>query len=214
MIATHPLWLVLASFALALAPILLGTVTSYIKVSIVLTLLRSGLGTQSIPGALVVMALSMGISLYVMAPTWDASVRAGQALPLSQILSNPSLDTLKALVPVAAPWREFMQAHAGERELAAVSSFEFPENPQPQKDQPGWRAVMLAFMLTELRQAFCMGFVLLLPFLVIDLVVANVLVGLGMFMVTPSMISLPLKLMLFVVTDGWILLSRGLIHSY
>jgi flagellar biosynthesis protein FliP len=73
---------------------------------------------------------------------------------------------------------------------------------------------MLAFVLSELRQAFTMGFVLLLPFLVVDLIVANVLVGLGMFMVSPTIISLPLKLLLFVVADGWILLSRGLINSY
>ena len=164
------------------------------------------------------MSLSLAISLYIMGPTWDASMRAGGDIQFAQLLEKPSLKSVQALAPLLEPWREFMSRHAGERELLAVQSF--AEHSQTQKPAErakldvGWRGIMLAFVLTELRQAFAMGFVLLLPFLVIDLIVANILVGLGMFMVTPAMISLPLKLMLFIAADGWILLSRGLIHSY
>ncbi len=215
---THPIWLILASFALALMPLLLGVVTSYVKVSIVLSMLKSGLGTQGMTGGIVVMSLSLSLSLYIMGPTWEASLRAGGAIPVAEVLSSPSIESLRKFAPVLEPWRDFMSAHAGKRELSAVESFEGRANGAnthgQQSDQIPWRRVMLAFVLTELRQAFSMGFVLLLPFLVIDLIVANILVGLGMFMVTPSMISLPLKLILFVVADGWVLLSRGLINSY
>lgn len=215
----HPVWLIVASFALALAPLFLSAATSYIKVSVVLSLLKSGLGAQGIPGAIVVMSLSLGLSLYIMGPTWDESLRAGEGVRLAEVISNPSLESVARLEPLLAPWKEFMLRHAGKRELEALKYLDLRADGGSLPEEAdgatvGWRRVMLAFLLTELRQAFCMGFVLLLPFLVIDLIVANVLVGLGMFMVTPSMISLPLKLILFVVADGWILLSRGLIHSY
>ena len=120
------------------------------------------------------------------------------------------------------PWLKFMADHTGSREIRSLTQLnaepksgdEIPQEILRTEVINHPRILIPAFMLTELKQAFAMGFVLLLPFLVIDLIVANVLAGLGMFMVSPSMISLPLKLLLFVVSDGWILLSRGLILSY
>lgn len=228
----HPIWLIAGSFFLALMPLLVGTATCYVKISIVLSMLKSALGTQGVPGGIVVMSLSLALSLQVMGPTWDASLQAAQSLPLRHILSAPTPESLKSFAPMVQPWTDFMRAHSGERELEAVASFQQPRGSfkQPHGSfqqpysaeaheerattEPGWRQVMLAFVLTELRQAFSMGFVLLLPFLVVDLIVANILVGLGMYMVTPNMIALPLKLILFVAADGWLLLSKGLILSY
>lgn len=215
----HPLWLVAASLVLALAPTLLGLVTSYVKVSIVLNLLKGGFGAQGVPGTIVVLSLSLALSLFIMGPTMEASLRAAESIESGKLFREPSIAALSKLAPIAEPWREFLEKHSGERERKAVLALrpepsDSSKRTEGQADHLSWRHAMLAFLLTELREAFSMGFMLLLPFLVIDLIVANVFVGLGMFMVSPTMVSLPLKIILFVVADGWILLSRGLMHSY
>lgn len=211
MTQVHPYWLLAATFLMALVPVALGACTSYLKISIVLGMLRNALGTQQAPGGLIVMTLSLALSLSIMAPVLEESLAAADALRASDLAQPPRQEALKAAAALGAPWRRFMLLHAGSRELQMLASL----NALPGAgDDPPLSVLLPAFAISELKEAFAMGFVLLLPFLVIDLVVANVLAGLGMYMMSPVMISLPLKLLLFVVADGWLLLCRALLLSY
>jgi len=212
----NPLWLVVAAVIIAFIPILAGLVTSYIKVSVVLGLLRSGLGAQQVPGNVVIMALSLAITLFVMSPVMTQSGKLLEAYDFSALMKNPSFQALTDAAPVLEPWREFLEKHAGlrEREMLLGLSQSEAQQEEPQKLKSSFKILIPAFVLSEIKQAFAMGFVLLLPFLVIDLIVANILAGMGMMMVSPLIISLPLKLVLFVVSDGWLLLTKGLINSY
>lgn len=207
-----PFFLLFASLALGLVPLLAGVASSYLKVSVVLGMLRSGLGAQQVPGTMVTMSLAIAITLAVMAPVISKSVDALNTVD-SQKLSKADLHTiLEISTPIFQPWRQFMLEHSGEHELTVMQSTMRTEIVRDQEVE--LRALIPAFVLSELKQGFAMGFIVLLPFLVIDLVVANLLVGMGMMMVSPVMVSLPLKLLLFVLSDGWILLTRGLIESY
>ena len=217
----NPIWLVAASLGLALVPLLLGAATSYIKVSVILSLLRGGFGAQGVPGALVVASLATVLSLHIMGPVFEESWAAAGRIDFDTLAASGSLHSLQQLEPLLQPWKQFMKSHSGRRELQAVLDLESdrgPTGPQAHADrappEPSWRQALLAFILTELRQGFSMGFAMLLPFLVIDIVVANILAGLGMFMLSPTLISLPLKILLFIACDGWLLLSRGLVLSY
>jgi type III secretion protein R len=222
---TSPLWLIVAAMALSLVPIAVGLTTSYLKISIVLGMLKQGLGAQQMPGNLVVMAISMALSLIVMGPVIEKCGENLQANLPKKFDGMPTAENLTMLKGALAPWSEFLNLHAGDREKVFVATLkpavkveekvnpETDKKAESDKEELGF-GLLLAFMLTELKEAFSMGFVLLLPFLVIDLVVSNILVGLGMFMVTPAMITLPLKLIVFVMCDGWMLLSKGLVISY
>ena len=232
----NPVWLIVLTTFVALMPVLLGIFTSYIKVSIVLSMLKSGFGAQQIPGQMVVMVLSLATTLYIMAPVISETGKAGMNVDYQALLKSPSVENFEKLTPLFTPWREFIFHHSGSRELAAVASLEkaAPVDKSSAKEldasvvsapllsaRDGGKAadapvrvLVLAYVLSELKEAFAMGFVLLLPFLVIDMVVANILAGLGMVMVSPLLISLPLKVILFILADGWLLLTRSLILSY
>lgn len=229
MLLNNPISLLVLTLIVALLPILIGVTTSYIKVSIVLGMVRNALGTQQTPGNMVIMALSLAITCFVMAPVFEESKQLAIDGDLVTILSQPSISELAKAMPAFEPWRTFMQRHTGQREIKALLNLangtidaENREDSAAEKVQEGqateeivaWRVLLPAFVLSELKQAFTMGFVLLLPFLVIDLIVANILVGLNMIMVSPVMVALPLKLILFVMSDGWLLITRGLINSY
>jgi type III secretory pathway component EscR len=232
----HPIWLVLFAALFAALPMVLGLFTAYVKISVVLGLLRSALGTQQVPSGLVIMALSLTLTLYTMSPVFEESARAVDTKKIEALIAAPTLAGFSAFTPAWEPFRKFLIAHSGTRELRVLTDLsvsrsggtsasraeELSERPSlspvslepvPPESIP-LKALLPAFVLTELKEAFAMGFVLLLPFLVIDLIVANVLVGMGMMMVSPVMVSLPLKLVLFVVADGWLLLAKGLLQSY
>ncbi|RMG40367.1 MAG: flagellar biosynthetic protein FliP [Candidatus Dadabacteria bacterium] len=216
-----PFWYVLASLALALLPAVLAVFTSYLKVSIVFGLLRSALGTQHTPGPVVVMALSLALTAYIMSPVVDQTVKQAEQVNLEVILKDPGFRHFSKLGALLKPWQRFLVSHSSPetvRSLLAIRSQHTAVDRNNSQAVDGSNipvSVLLpSFVISELREAFAMGFVLLLPFLVIDLIVANVLVGMGMFMVSPAMISLPLKLLLFVMADGWLLLVRSLILSY
>lgn len=211
MSSINPIWLLMCAVFLALVPLLIGLVTSYIKISIVLGLFRSGLGAQQVPSGLVVMALSFAMTLFVMAPTLEETRRIGETVDFARLAANPKLENLKPLEVLLEPWTSFVSEHAGAAEVAAFTGLAAPKS---KLEGRSLRVLIPAFILSELKEAFAMGFVLLLPFLVVDLIVANILVGMGMYMVSPVMISLPLKLILFVLCDGWMLLTKGLIASY
>lgn len=212
--ALHPYWLVGIAAILAVVPLFVGVATAYVKVNVVIGMLRSGLGTQEAPSAMVAMVLSLAITLVIMGGVIDETSKIAEKTDFANFLTRPSVSSIKNLAPLLEPWREFLKIHTGERELSVLSVTEETEASEVPQTDPSLRILLAAFVLTELREAFTMAFMLLLPFLVIDLVVANILVGLGMFMVSPVMIALPLKVVLFVLADGWLLLARSLIASY
>ena len=218
----HPIWLITTAATLAAVPIILGLATSYLKVSIVLGMTRSALGTQQVPSGLVIMGLSLAITLFMMAPVIEKCMANVPDTIVADLKEGLTKDQFTKIAVAFQPWIDFLEAHAGVRELnlltrLADSEFSSSENSTELSESASnvsIRILLPAFVLTELKEAFTMAFVLLLPFLAIDLVVANILVGLGMYMVSPVMISLPIKLILFVVSDGWMLLVKGLIQSY
>ena len=218
--AFDPTWLVVVSFSLALGSLVHGLATSYLKISIVLGMVRNGLGVQQVPGNIVVMSLSLALTSFVMAPVIEATLEKSKSLESTSLSGPFEFAKLAALSPLLEPWREFLALHAGSREVQMLSDIPQQLGPFAEMDESArtsrmsLRILITAFVLTELKEAFSMGFVLLLPFLLVDLVVANVLVGMGMTMVSPVMISLPLKLLLVVLADGWLLLSKGLVQSY
>lgn len=217
----HPYWLIGLSLALAMLPVAAALLTSYLKISIVLGTLRSGLGAQNVPGPIVVMGLSLCASAIVMAPVCAEMAQKLGGLDPAALRSAPRAAALAQAREVFAPLREFMLRNCGSRELASVrrmsaerSAVTAPQEQGEGEGEAGFGVVAAAFILSELRRSFSMAFVLLLPFLVIDLAVATVLAGLGMYMVSPVMVALPLKLLLFAASDGWLLLTDGLVRSY
>lgn len=214
----HPIWLLLLSGVIALVPVLVGLCTAYLKVSIVLGMLRNALGTQGAPSGLIVVALSLALTLFITAPNIARSIAAVEKMPEIALERVPDQGSVLAIQAVVTPWIDFMKSHVGERELAAFRDLRYQEESATDSEAEHliveWQVLVPAFVVTELKEAFSMAFMLLVPFLVVDLIVANLLVGLGMFMVSPVMIALPLKLFLFVVTDGWLLLTRSLVLSY
>jgi type III secretion protein R len=199
---------------LGLLPFALVVLTSFAKIAVVLSLLRTALGTPSVPPATVITTLAAILTIFVMAPVFAA---LGEQLPgLWQVANDPASDPF--VIAAAAgqamePWRQFLAANAGTGELALFAELRGTTLPADVLATP-FTIAAPAFALTELSEAFQMGFLLFLPFLVLDLVVGSVLLGLGMHMLSPSSVALPFKLLLFVAVNGWVLLSRSLVMSY
>lgn len=210
----HPLWLLGLSVAVALLPTLIALTTSYLKVSVVVGMMKSALGIQHAPGVMGEMALTLAVTIYVMTPVVEETALHLSKVPIQAFLASPSQDTAKALLPAFAPIRRFLSTHAGDREVYELSDAAVAGDEVQTKEEAPLKVLLPAFILTELKEGFSMGFRLLLPFLAVDLIVANILAGMGMMMVSPTMITLPLKLLLFVAADGWLLLTRALIASY
>lgn len=213
----HPLWLIAAAVGLGAIPIILGVITSYLKVSIVLGMLRNALGIQQVPGNMVVMALSIAITFFIMGPVFERSIAEFDGPAFTNQLRNPPSHRFAELIaPILKPWKEFMMQHAGEREVALFHELSEVRgvHSQASSTNDSLRIVAPAFVVSELKRAFTMAFMLLLPFLMLDLIVANILAGMGMQMMSPVMVSLPLKILLFVASDGWLLVTKALVHSY
>jgi flagellar biosynthetic protein FliP len=193
---------------LSLAPSLLVMVTAFTRIVIVLSLLRSAMASQGTPPTMVLIGLAMFLTFFVMQPVLDQAWTSG-LLPMSQ----GHVSELEGLRLAAEPFRHFMvtNLHRGDLQLFLdLAKLPAPASP----DEAPWRALIPAFMVGELRRAFEMGFLLFLPFLVIDMVVASVLMSMGMMMLPPSSISLPFKLIFFVLVDGWRLVSGSLVESF
>lgn len=193
---------------LGIAPAILLLCTSFTKIVVVLSLARSAIGTQSVPPNQVLIGLSLFLSLFVMGPTLDAMQTRG----LSPYLDGTKTST-QAYNDATVPLREFMLAHTRDQELALMTKAAGRELPK-ERTKVDLRTLVPAFVLTELRGAFIIGFVVFVPFLVIDIVVSAILMSLGMVMLPPSLVSLPFKLLLFVLVDGWTLIVTTLIGSY
>jgi flagellar biosynthetic protein FliP len=193
---------------LSLAPSLLVMVTAFTRIVIVLSLLRSALGTQGSPPNTVMIGLALFLTFFVMQPVLDQAWTAG-ILPMN----DGRITEMEGLRLTAEPFRKFMAANLRADDLRLFLGMAKLPDP-PTLDAAPWRALIPAFMIGELRRAFEMGFLLYLPFLVIDMVVASVLMSLGMMMLPPTTVSLPLKLVFFVLVDGWRLVSGSLVQSF
>jgi len=192
---------------LSLAPALLVMVTAFTRIAIVLALLRSAIGAPSIPPNPVLMALALFLSLFVMEPALQASWQEG-----IQPMSAGRISEVEGLTAAAEPFRRFMAAQVRDADLALF--LDLAKLPQTSADQAPWRALVPAFLVGELKRAFEIGFLVFLPFLVIDLVAASLLMSLGMMMLPPTVVALPFKLAFFVLVDGWRLVAGSLVQGF
>jgi flagellar biosynthesis protein FliP len=193
---------------LSLAPSLLVMATAFTRIVIVLALLRSAIGAQGIPPNPVLVGLALFLTFFVMQPVFEAAWTQG-LLPLSE----GRIGELEGLQAAAEPFRRFMAANVREDDLAHFLDLANLPAPPDAASAP-WRALVPAFMVSELKRAFEIGFLIFLPFLVIDMVVASVLMSLGMMMLPPSVVALPFKLIFFVLVDGWRLVSASLVQGF
>ena len=193
---------------LSLAPSILVMMTSFTRIVVVLSLLRTALGTATAPPNAVIIALALFLTGFVMGPALQRSYDDG-LLPLA----NNEISVQQAFDRSTAPLRTFMQKNVREKDLQLFTDLS-AEPPPATPDQMSLRILVPAFMISELRRAFEIGFLLFLPFLIIDLVVASVLMSMGMMMLPPVAVSLPFKLIFFVLVDGWSLVAGSLIQSY
>ncbi len=193
---------------LSLAPALLLTLTSFTRIIIVLSFLRSALGTQQTPPNAVLVGLALFLTFFIMHPVFDAMNRRGVQPYLAGEIGYQ-----EALTAAAAPLREFMLRQTREKDLALFYEIGGLPRPATPAEVP-FHVLMPSFVISELKSAFQIGFVLFVPFLVIDLVVASVLMSMGMLMVPPVMIALPVKILLFVMVDGWHLVTRSVVLSF
>lgn len=193
---------------LSLAPAIVVMLTSFTRIIVVLSFVRSALSLQQLPPNQVLIGLALFLTFFTMAPTWQAAYEAGLAPYLAGELSE-----LEALERASQPLREFMFRHVNEQDLALFIELQGAERPAT-RDDVSMTALIPAFIISELRTAFQLGFILFIPFLVIDMIVASVLMSMGMLMLPPVMISLPFKVLLFVLVDGWHLITRSLLLSF
>ena len=194
---------------LSLAPSILIMTTCFVRIVVVLSLLRTAIGLQQAPPNVVIVSLALFLTAFVMQPTWEAAYQAGV---------RPVMDgtmTLSEAYPrVAEPMRDFMLRHTREADLKLFVDMAKLEAPPQTADDLPLRIVIPSFMISELRRAFEIGFMLFIPFLIIDLVVSSLLMAMGMMMVPPVTISLPFKLIFFVLVDGWRLIAGALVESF
>jgi flagellar biosynthetic protein FliP len=193
---------------LSLAPSLLVMVTAFTRIVMVLSLLRSALGAQGTPPNTVLIGLSLFLTFFVMQPVFERAWSDG-ILPLTE----GKIGEIDGLRRSTEPFRHFMVGNVRGSDLQMFLDIGQIEPPADAEATP-WRVLVPAFMVGELRRAFEMGFLLYLPFLVIDMVVASVLMSLGMMMLPPSAVSLPFKLIFFVLVDGWRLVAGSLVQSF
>ena len=193
---------------ISLAPGILMMTTSFVRIVVVIGFLRNALSTQNVPPNQVVIALSLFLTFYIMAPYWNQANEQGiQPYLNNQITQEQAIDN------VAAPIREFMFKQTRESDLALFVNLSDAERPESQEDVSTFTLIP-AFIISELKTAFQIGFMIYIPFIVIDMIVASTLMSMGMMMLPPVMISLPFKILLFVMVDGWHLLIQSLITSF
>jgi flagellar biosynthesis protein FliP len=193
---------------LSLAPSILIMVTCFTRIAIVLSLLRQAIGSNQLPPNQIIMGLALFLTIFIMTPVWQTVHQDA----LKPYLEN-RLSGMDALKKAETPIRRFMIKQTREKDLALLVEIAKMERPKNIDDVPT-TVLIPAFVISELKTAFQIGFMLYIPFLVIDMVVASVLLSMGMMMLPPVMISLPFKLMIFVLTDGWYLIIGSLVKSF
>ncbi|MHC2625586.1 flagellar biosynthetic protein FliP [Bradyrhizobium huanghuaihaiense] len=195
---------------LSVAPGLLIMVTSFTRFAVALSFLRSGLGLQTTPANLVMVSLALFMTFYVMAPTFDRAWETGV-----QPLMKNEISEEEAYLKITDPFREFMLAHVRDKDLQTFESLAAESFRKKFDDKRvDLRVIIPAFMISELRRSFEIGFLIMLPFLVIDMIVATLTMSMGMMMMPPTILALPFKMLFFVLIDGWNLLASGLVRSF
>jgi flagellar biosynthesis protein FliP len=195
---------------LSLAPGLLIMVTSFTRFIVALSFLRTGLGLQTTPANIVMISLALFLTFYVMAPTFDRAWREGV-----QPLMENQISEKEAYSRVTEPFREFMLAQVRDKDLQTFENLAAESlRGKPDGDRVDLRVIIPAFMVSELRRAFEIGFLIVMPFLVIDMIVATLTMSMGMMMMPPTVFALPFKVLFFVLIDGWNMLAVGLVRSF
>jgi len=195
---------------LSLAPGLLIMVTSFTRFIVALSFLRTGLGLQTTPANIVMISLALFLTFYVMAPTFDRAWREGV-----QPLMQNEISEKEAYSRVTEPFREFMLAQVRDKDLQTFENLAAESlRAKPDGERVDLRVIIPAFMVSELRRAFEIGFLIVMPFLVIDMIVATLTMSMGMMMMPPTVFALPFKVLFFVLIDGWNLLAVGLVRSF
>ncbi len=201
------LQLIILMASLSLVPLALISMTSFLRYMIVFSILKTALGTQQVPPAIVLVGMSLILTMYTMSPVFgDVYTRIN---PIMQ--RNGSV--MQIMGAGAEPLKNFMMRQTRQSDVAFFIQLARSKPPESAKDLTIWE-VAPAFMVSELRTAFEIGFIIFIPFIVIDLVVANILLALGMMMLSPTIISLPFKILIFVAVDGWSLIVNGLVQSF
>ena len=194
--------------ALSMLPAALLAMTSFTRVVVVLAILRQALGTAQTPSNQIILGLALFLSLFIMAPVLEQAYDEGLEPYMEEVIGiDEAMDNVKS------PFREFMLKQTREADLIMFSELGGFDGFQSEEDIP-WRVLLPSFLTSELKTAFQIGFLIFIPFLVIDLVVASVLMSMGMMMLSPMLISLPFKIMLFVLIDGWSLIVGTLAASF
>lgn len=192
---------------ISLAPSILVMMTSFMRIVIVLSFLRNAMGTQQTPPNQVLISLALFLTAFIMAPVFEQSYTEGV-----QPLLEEKITEEQALEKIGAPFHGFMLKHTREKDLSLFIGMAKVDIETPE-DTP-YRVLIPAFMISELKRAFEIGFLVFIPFLIIDMLVASILMAMGMMMLPPVMISLPFKLIFFVLVDGWYLVCGSLVKSF
>jgi flagellar biosynthetic protein FliP len=207
-VAGRVIQMVVLLTVLSLAPSILMMMTSFTRIVVVLSFLRTALGTQQTPPNTVLLSLALFLTFFIMAPTIQTSYDQG-----IKPLMEGSMDEMDAMQKSVAPFKTFMLKHAREKDLKLFMNLSKTPTTTDATATP-LQVVIPAFMISELRRAFEIGFLIFLPFLIIDMVTSSILMSMGMMMLPPVMIALPFKIIFFVLVDGWYLIAGSLIQSY
>lgn len=207
-VMSNSIQLLLSLSLITLVPFFLISVTSFLRIVIVLSMIRVAIGTQQVPPNAIIIGLALFMTVFIMTPVWT-EINTRAITPYNQ----NKISQAKAFEIGMEPLRKFMFKQTRESDLALFIQFSKTPKPSTIAQVPTY-VLIPAFMISELKTAFSIGFLIFIPFIVIDLVVANILLSLGMFMLSPVMVSLPFKILLFVLSDGWALICRGLMMSF
>ena len=189
----------------SLLPFVFCCMTSFLRFVVVFSMLKTAMGTQQVPPSIVIIGLSMILTFFTMGPTFE---RMYQSVPYQK-----NQNIIEAINEGSKPLKEFMMKQTRQSDLAFFVELSQKTPPETPDEVTIWQ-VAPAFIISELKTAFEIGFIIFVPFIVLDLVVANILLALGMFMLSPTIISLPFKLLIFIAVDGWALIVQGLVTSY
>ncbi|MCX5921235.1 MAG: flagellar type III secretion system pore protein FliP [Candidatus Melainabacteria bacterium] len=202
------LQLILLMGSMTLLPFMLAGMTSFMRYAIVFSILKQAMGTQQVPPAVILVGLALVLTLYTMGPVFGEIYTV-----VDPMLKNPKANILEILDEGSVPLKNFMLRQTRQEDVKIFLEMSREKPPTSPKELEIWE-VAPAYMLSELRTSFEIGFVIFVPFVIVDLVVSNILMALGMMMLSPTIISLPFKILIFVAVDGWGLLVRGLVRSF
>ena len=191
----------------SLLPFVFCCMTSFLRFVVVFSMLKTAMGTQQVPPSIVIIGLSIILTFFTMGPTFERMYQMG-SVPYQK-----NQNIIEAINEGSKPLKEFMMKQTRQSDLAFFVELSQKTPPETPDEVTIWQ-VAPAFIISELKTAFEIGFIIFVPFIVLDLVVANILLALGMFMLSPTIISLPFKLLIFIAVDGWALIVQGLVTSY